>query len=152
MVVSVTANCLVICFMLYILPLFQISIVVFCRFIAKTLYRDDNDEVTSQNNITAVEPKLIGLHPGSNDKVLLVLILLLLICEMNVHHLKRSLFTYRFSWRRDLMVSIFSSVRIVRDACRKEPLFPKCVYTSLACICECLSYPSTLFGCKYVKD
>lgn len=44
------------------------------RFIAKTLYRDDNEEVTSQNNPTAVEPKLIGLHPGSNDKVLLVLV------------------------------------------------------------------------------
>ncbi|KAG5550002.1 hypothetical protein RHGRI_015088 [Rhododendron griersonianum] len=42
-----------------------------CKFIAKTLYRDDNEEVTSQNNPTAVEPKLIGLHPGSNDKILL---------------------------------------------------------------------------------
>lgn len=62
------------------------------RFIAKTLYRDDNEEVTSQNNPTAVEPKLIGLHPGSNDKVLLVLILQLINCKMNVHHLKKFIY------------------------------------------------------------
>ncbi|KAL6961942.1 hypothetical protein U1Q18_036901 [Sarracenia purpurea var. burkii] len=45
-----------------------------CKYIAKTLYGDDDDdddEVTPQNNNTVEEPKLLGLHPGSNEKILL---------------------------------------------------------------------------------
>ncbi|KAI8022747.1 hypothetical protein LOK49_LG03G03861 [Camellia lanceoleosa] len=42
------------------------------RYIAKTLYGDDDDEdVTPENNGTVEEPKLLGLHPGLNEKILL---------------------------------------------------------------------------------
>ncbi|KAL7244394.1 hypothetical protein ACSBR1_016608 [Camellia fascicularis] len=43
-----------------------------CKYIAKTLYGDDDDEdVTPENNGTVEEPKLLGLHPGLNEKILL---------------------------------------------------------------------------------
>ncbi|XP_059662989.1 uncharacterized protein LOC132308787 isoform X2 [Cornus florida] len=42
-----------------------------CKYIAKTLYGDDDEEDAPQNNNTAEEPKVLGLNPGSNEKVLL---------------------------------------------------------------------------------
>ncbi|GMQ07516.1 hypothetical protein CsSME_00051672 [Camellia sinensis var. sinensis] len=41
------------------------------RHIAKTLYGDDDEEVTPQNSGTVEEPKFLGLYPGSNEKILL---------------------------------------------------------------------------------
>ncbi|CAL5360975.1 unnamed protein product [Camellia sinensis] len=37
--------------------------------IAKTLYGDDDEEVTPQNSGTVEEPKFLGLYPGSNEKL-----------------------------------------------------------------------------------
>ncbi|XP_028101661.1 uncharacterized protein LOC114300977 [Camellia sinensis] len=42
-----------------------------CRYIAKTLYGDDDEEVTPQNSGTVEEPKCLGLYLGSNEKILL---------------------------------------------------------------------------------
>ncbi|KAJ4826148.1 hypothetical protein Tsubulata_030556 [Turnera subulata] len=42
-----------------------------CKYIAKTLYGDDDDEETPQTNHIVEEPKLLGLHPVSNEKVLM---------------------------------------------------------------------------------
>ncbi|EYU30256.1 hypothetical protein MIMGU_mgv1a000789mg [Erythranthe guttata] len=44
-----------------------------CKYIAKTLYGEEDDENTPENekNIAAEEPKLLGLKPGSNEKVIL---------------------------------------------------------------------------------
>ena len=39
------------------------------RYIAKTLYGEDEEEVTPQNNQSVEEPKLLGLHPVSSEKV-----------------------------------------------------------------------------------
>lgn len=43
-----------------------------CRYIAKTLYGDEEEEAVPQNNTTIEEPKLLGLHPVSKEKVWLV--------------------------------------------------------------------------------
>lgn len=42
--------------------------VAMSRYIAKTLYGDDDEEVTPQNN-NVEEPKLLGINPGSTEKV-----------------------------------------------------------------------------------
>lgn len=42
-----------------------------CNYIAKTLYGDDDEEDTLQRNTNVDEPKLIGHHPASKEKVLL---------------------------------------------------------------------------------
>ncbi|KAK9281256.1 hypothetical protein L1049_004152 [Liquidambar formosana] len=42
-----------------------------CKYIAKTLYGDDDEEVTPQNNTSVEEPKVLGTHPSSNEKILL---------------------------------------------------------------------------------
>ncbi|KAL2488008.1 DNA topoisomerase [Forsythia ovata] len=43
-----------------------------CKYIAKTLYGEDDEQVDPENNKNNVEePKLLGLNPGSNEKVLL---------------------------------------------------------------------------------
>ncbi|KAL7154471.1 hypothetical protein ABFS83_03G004000 [Erythranthe nasuta] len=43
-----------------------------CKYIAKTLYGEDDEEITPENQKNNVqEPKLLGLNPGSNEKVLL---------------------------------------------------------------------------------
>ncbi|KAI6681019.1 hypothetical protein NL676_034900 [Syzygium grande] len=43
-----------------------------CKYIAKTLYGDEEEEdATPQTNNSIEEPKLLGLHPGSNEKILL---------------------------------------------------------------------------------
>uniref|UniRef100_A0A7N0VE90 DNA topoisomerase n=1 Tax=Kalanchoe fedtschenkoi TaxID=63787 RepID=A0A7N0VE90_KALFE len=46
-----------------------------CKYIAKTLYGDDDDndgtEVDPQRQTTVEEPKLIGMHPSTGEKVLL---------------------------------------------------------------------------------
>ncbi|KAI3458916.1 hypothetical protein Pfo_015579 [Paulownia fortunei] len=43
-----------------------------CKYIAKTLYGEDDDEITPEHEKNNVqEPKLLGLNPGSNEKVLL---------------------------------------------------------------------------------
>lgn len=45
-----------------------------CKYIARTLYGDeddDDDEAPPQSNGNVDEPKLLGLNPGSNEKVLL---------------------------------------------------------------------------------
>ncbi|OVA16878.1 DNA topoisomerase [Macleaya cordata] len=41
-----------------------------CKYIAKTMYGEDEEGVTQKMNIHT-EPKLLGLSPGSNEKVLL---------------------------------------------------------------------------------
>lgn len=38
------------------------------RYIAKTLYGDDDEEVPPQNN-NVEEPKLLGINPVSSEKV-----------------------------------------------------------------------------------
>ena len=43
-------------------------LVAMSRYIAKTLYGDDDEEVTSQSN-SVEEPKLLGINPGSTEKV-----------------------------------------------------------------------------------
>ncbi|KAL7225218.1 hypothetical protein ACSBR1_020572 [Camellia fascicularis] len=47
---------------------------VHIRYIAKTLYGDDDEEVTPQNSDTVEEPKCLGLYPGSNEKFFLILL------------------------------------------------------------------------------
>ncbi|KAA8520995.1 hypothetical protein F0562_011668 [Nyssa sinensis] len=42
-----------------------------CKYIAKTLYGNDDEEDTSQNNNIVEEPKVLGLNPGSHEKILL---------------------------------------------------------------------------------
>lgn len=42
-----------------------------CKYIAKTLYGEDDDEDDQEKNKNLEEPKLLGLNPGSNEKVLL---------------------------------------------------------------------------------
>ncbi|TYH13293.1 hypothetical protein ES288_A06G131200v1 [Gossypium darwinii] len=42
-----------------------------CKYIAKTLYGDEEEEESPQKSNTVEEPKLLGLNPGSNEKVLL---------------------------------------------------------------------------------
>ncbi|XP_010257889.1 PREDICTED: uncharacterized protein LOC104597850 [Nelumbo nucifera] len=42
-----------------------------CKYIAKMIYGDDEEEVTPQKQDMFAEPKLLGLNPGSNEKVLL---------------------------------------------------------------------------------
>ncbi|RZC74732.1 hypothetical protein C5167_050213 [Papaver somniferum] len=41
-----------------------------CKYIAKTMYGEDEEGVTQGSNMLS-EPKLLGLKPGSNDKILL---------------------------------------------------------------------------------
>lgn len=41
----------------------------FYRYIAKTLYGDEEEEESPQKSTTIEEPKLLGLNPGSNEKV-----------------------------------------------------------------------------------
>ncbi|KAF7830175.1 DNA topoisomerase 1 [Senna tora] len=41
------------------------------RYIAKTLYGEEDEEVTDQNSKITEEPKILGVNPGSNEKVLL---------------------------------------------------------------------------------
>lgn len=41
-------------------------------YIAKTLYGDDDEDDTLQRNTNVDEPKLIGHHPASNEKVLIL--------------------------------------------------------------------------------
>ncbi|XP_050218202.1 uncharacterized protein LOC126668976 isoform X2 [Mercurialis annua] len=42
-----------------------------CKYIAKSFYAPDEDEEAPQKNTSVEEPKLLGVHPGSNEKVLL---------------------------------------------------------------------------------
>ncbi|KAK4277069.1 hypothetical protein QN277_015123 [Acacia crassicarpa] len=42
-----------------------------CKYIAKTIYGEDEEEVVDQNNTKIEEPKVLGVHPGSHEKVLL---------------------------------------------------------------------------------
>ncbi|XP_024990919.1 uncharacterized protein LOC112525162 isoform X2 [Cynara cardunculus var. scolymus] len=42
-----------------------------CKYIAKTLYGDDDDDASPDNGRAVEEPKVLGLHPGSNEKILL---------------------------------------------------------------------------------
>ncbi|KAL9226931.1 hypothetical protein vseg_002687 [Gypsophila vaccaria] len=42
-----------------------------CKFIAKTLYGEEEEDEAPQNVITVEEPKLLGTHPNSGEKVLL---------------------------------------------------------------------------------
>ncbi|GLU01104.1 hypothetical protein SLE2022_184290 [Rubroshorea leprosula] len=42
-----------------------------CKYIAKTLYGDDEDTETPRKSNNIEEPKLLGLHPSSNEKVFL---------------------------------------------------------------------------------
>ncbi|KAG8367113.1 hypothetical protein BUALT_Bualt16G0038800 [Buddleja alternifolia] len=43
-----------------------------CKYIAKTLYGEDDEDITPEDQKNNVqEPKLLGLNPGSNEKVLL---------------------------------------------------------------------------------
>ncbi|XVE71428.1 hypothetical protein DITRI_Ditri10aG0149200 [Diplodiscus trichospermus] len=42
-----------------------------CKYIAKTLYGDEEEEESPQKSNSVEEPKLLGLHPGSDEKVFL---------------------------------------------------------------------------------
>ncbi|KAK8683228.1 hypothetical protein V6N13_039293 [Hibiscus sabdariffa] len=42
-----------------------------CKYIAKTLYGDEEEDESPQKSNNVEEPKLLGLHPGSNEKVFL---------------------------------------------------------------------------------
>ncbi|XP_007011464.2 PREDICTED: DNA topoisomerase 1 isoform X1 [Theobroma cacao] len=42
-----------------------------CKYIAKTLYGDEEEEESPQKGNSVEEPKLLGLNPGSNEKVFL---------------------------------------------------------------------------------
>ncbi|XP_016495229.1 uncharacterized protein LOC107814336 isoform X1 [Nicotiana tabacum] len=43
-----------------------------CKYIAKTLYGEEDEDITSEDTKRNVEPpKLLGVHPSSNEKVLL---------------------------------------------------------------------------------
>lgn len=42
-----------------------------CKFIAKTLYGEEEEDDAPQNNTSVEEPKLLGIHPVSGEKVLL---------------------------------------------------------------------------------
>ncbi|KAL4285227.1 hypothetical protein GQ457_16G006790 [Hibiscus cannabinus] len=42
-----------------------------CKYIAKTLYGDEEDEESPQKSNSVEEPKLLGLHPGTNEKIFL---------------------------------------------------------------------------------
>lgn len=42
-----------------------------CKYIAKTLYGDEDDDASPENGRAVEEPKVLGLHPGSNEKILL---------------------------------------------------------------------------------
>lgn len=42
-----------------------------CKYIAKTLYGDDEEDESPQKSKSVEEPKLLGLNPGSNEKVFL---------------------------------------------------------------------------------
>ncbi|KAK9051495.1 hypothetical protein SSX86_028122 [Deinandra increscens subsp. villosa] len=42
-----------------------------CKYIAKTLYGEDEDDTTPETGRAVEEPKVIGLHPGTNEKILL---------------------------------------------------------------------------------
>ncbi|KAL5785793.1 hypothetical protein ACOSQ2_008185 [Xanthoceras sorbifolium] len=42
-----------------------------CNYIAKTLYGDGDEEDATPKNNSVEEPKVLGLHPGSNEKVFL---------------------------------------------------------------------------------
>ena len=45
------------------------NIVLVGRFIAKTLYGEEDEEEISQNDTLLEEPKLLGTHPESGKKV-----------------------------------------------------------------------------------
>ncbi|KAI4380217.1 hypothetical protein MLD38_006434 [Melastoma candidum] len=42
-----------------------------CKYIAKTLYGEEEDDPTPQSNTAIEEPKLLGVHPVSDEKVFL---------------------------------------------------------------------------------
>ncbi|GMJ07065.1 hypothetical protein like AT4G31210 [Hibiscus trionum] len=42
-----------------------------CKYIAKTLYGEEEEEESPQKSNNVEEPKLLGLHPGSNEKIFL---------------------------------------------------------------------------------
>lgn len=42
-----------------------------CKYIAKTLYGDEDEEESPQKSTSVEEPKLLGLNPGSNEKIFL---------------------------------------------------------------------------------
>ncbi|GMI97410.1 hypothetical protein like AT4G31210 [Hibiscus trionum] len=42
-----------------------------CKYIAKTLYGDEEEEESPQKGNVVEEPKLLGLHPGTNEKIFL---------------------------------------------------------------------------------
>ncbi|KAG6608215.1 hypothetical protein SDJN03_01557, partial [Cucurbita argyrosperma subsp. sororia] len=66
------------------------------RYIAKTLYGED-EEVAPQDNNSIEEPKFLGLHPVSNEKILLKMVHMDFTCN---------------------------SVRTGKDTYPKEPLLP----------------------------
>ncbi|KAK1424641.1 hypothetical protein QVD17_19974 [Tagetes erecta] len=42
-----------------------------CKYIAKTLYGEDDDDSTPESGRAVEEPKVLGVHPDSNEKILL---------------------------------------------------------------------------------
>lgn len=45
------------------------NVTLWYRYIAKTLYSDDDEEDDPENSKTVEEPKVLGLNPGSDEKV-----------------------------------------------------------------------------------
>ena len=48
--------------------MFLIDCLAVNRYIAKTLYGDDDEDVSPQNS-SVEEPKVLGINPGSTEKV-----------------------------------------------------------------------------------
>lgn len=48
----------------------DVVLISFVRYIAKTLYGEEDEDITSEDTKRNVEPaKLLGVHPTSNEKV-----------------------------------------------------------------------------------
>lgn len=115
-----------------------LNFLVVIRYIAKTLYGEDEDDVTPPNNNSVEEPKLLGLHPVSNEKVeltaeilisiwswLLYWVLSYIFKKYMILLIKSFFFFFRFFWRVVPMGFMCSLVRTGKGTCPKEPLLPR---------------------------
>lgn len=48
-----------------------VHLIAVSRYIAKTLYGDEEEQATPRSNSSVEEPKVLGINPGSNEKVAL---------------------------------------------------------------------------------
>ncbi len=128
--------------------MFLIDCLAVNRYIAKTLYGDDDEDVSPQNS-SVEEPKVLGINPGSTEKVcfkfwtwnyFIILLFLNVVTGSSILFwfivvllvfIDNILFSsFRFFWRVGLMDFMYSLVRTGRDTYLKEPLFP--MYANLS--------------------